>query len=118
MKKYSLKKNVVHITVENEDGNGTTEYQIREMTAAVRDVYLESLSDRVKIVDGKASGVGKFEGLQADLVSCCLFKGDGTAVSVGEIQTWPAVMVSELYKQAQDINSLDKEEAEAETKNE
>ena len=118
MNKYSLKKNVVHISVGNEDGNGTTEFQLREMSASTRDAYLDRLAGRVRIVNGQASGVAKFEGLQADLICSCLFRGDDTPVASEEIQKWPAGMVADLFKQAQDLNGLNKELEEAGSKNE
>lgn len=110
MSKYSLKRNVVHISIENEDGNGTTEYELREMPAGTRDSYLDRLTARVRIVDGKSAGVAKFQGLQADLISSCLFNKDGKNVPTDEIQKWPAGMVADIFKQAQDLNNLGKED--------
>ena len=118
MNKYSLKKNVVHITVENEDGPGTTEFQLREMSASARDAYLDRLAGRVRIINGQQTGVAKFDGLQADLISSCLFREDDSPVAREEVQKWPAGMVANLFKQAQDVNGLNKELEEAAPKNE
>lgn len=115
--KYSLKRKVTHISIENEDGQGATEYELREMPAGVRDGYLDRLNSRVRIVDGKSAGVAKFQGLQADLISSCLFAADGKNVTAEEIQKWPAGMVADIFKQAQDLNQLGKEDEASPPKN-
>lgn len=118
MTKYSLKRKVVDISVENEDGAGTTEYQLREMHAGIRDGYLDRLTARLRYVDGKASGVAKFEGLQSDLLSHCLFKvADGKNVTREEIQSWPAGMVADMFKTAQELNNLNQDVEESGAKN-
>lgn len=115
MSKYSLKRKVLHISIEAESGEGTIEYQLREMTAAARDAYLDRQSGRLKLVDGKPSGIVKMSGLQADLISCCLFDSTGKNVSIEEVQTWPSQMVTDIFKQAQKLNGLNLEEGEGVT---
>jgi hypothetical protein len=115
--KYSLKKKVEHISVENEDGNGTTEFQIREMTAATRDAYLDRIMKRTKIVGGVASGLSSFEGVHAELLTVCLFAGEAP-VTKEQVQSWPSGFVADVFKQAQLVNGLNKMDADASEKNE
>jgi len=100
---------VSSIPVVLEGGNGKPQdYELREMTAAVRDAYLDTLGDRVQMdKDGKPGGVTKFDGLQADLVSRCLFlRVDGSKVTRETIQGWPASTVASLFDEAQKLNHL------------
>lgn len=117
MTKYSFKRKSIHISIENDTGEGTTEYELREMTAAQRDNYLDGLNKRLRIVNGTAAGVARFEGLQADLISACLYDNGGGVIPITEIQKWPASLVAQIFKQAQDMNQLSKEMEEAELKN-
>ena len=111
--KYSLKRKSVSITLEDESGKAK-KYELREMSAAKRDAYLTRLSTRIKTgEDGSNQGVSDFEGLQADLIATCLFDGD-KQVDVATIQEWPASAVGGIFKEAQSLNSLDQEIAEAE----
>lgn len=92
-------------------GGKTHTYELREMTAAQRDGYLDRLSARMgKDEEGKRA-LTKYEGLQADLISSCLFNEEGKAVEKDIIQTWPAAAVDQLFKEAQKLNRLDGEKA-------
>lgn len=112
MSKYSLKKEVRTITIDDDA------FEIREMTAAVRDAYLDRLGKRLKKNPNGDTGVSKFEGLQADLISSCLHRGEDK-VKTDEVQTWPASVVVGIFKECQDVNQLAQEvkEAEDELKN-
>ena len=117
MSKYSLKRKELHISLEKAEG-GTEELKMVEMDAATRDGYLDRLGKRIKVgPDGKSAGVSKFEGLQADLISSCLYRGD-VKVSQAEVQLWPASVVAGIFKEAQDLNRLGTEIEEAGIKNE
>lgn len=115
--KLSLVNQILPVTLEGEEGE--KKYELREMTAASRDSYLTQMSSRIKIGEDGKPTVKKFDGMQASLLTLCLFKKeDGKAVPEPEIQKWPSSVVSELFKQAQLLNHLseDKDE-EAATKN-
>ncbi len=108
---YSLKRSSKSITIENE--GVTEELTLTEMTAAQRDSYLDRLTKRIKHgPDGKSQGVAKFDGLQADLISSCLYRGK-SLVPIEEIQKWPASVVAGIFKEAQDLNLLGQELKEA-----
>lgn len=93
---------------------GEQEYELREMTAAARDHYLDGLKSRVQVgTDGKFN-VTKFEGMHADLLTRCLFpKANNTAVTRDVIQKWPARVVTALYEEAQKLNGLNQESKES-----
>ena len=111
MSKFSLKRKTQSILLENEAGDEVA-CELREMTASQRDAYLQKLQTRMeRSADGTPVGVSNFQGLQAELISSCLFRG-GELVLSQEIQEWPAKLVTDLYKEAQVLNGLDKVGAE------
>jgi len=83
-------------------------YELREMSAAARDSYLDVMSDRLRFdKDGNTAGVKKFEGMQADLLSRCLYRHNALApVGKSVIQGWPSSVVAGLFAEAQKINLL------------
>ena len=96
--------------VELGEGESTRKLELREMTAADRDKYLEDLSRRVRIDgSGKPAGVKDFNGMQAALLTRCLYEGD-KQVPMSEIQEWPAGTVTQLFQEAQKLNHLNQEE--------
>lgn len=109
MSKFSLKRKTQEIVFETEGGD--VAYTLKEMSAAARDAYLQKLSSRVSLgPDGTPQGVSNFDGLQAELISVCLFKGD-KAVGIEAIQEWPAGVVAEIYNQCQEMNGLNQKVA-------
>jgi len=108
--KFSLMVNTVPVTIEGATGT-PEEYTLREMDAANRDKYLDTVADRVRVdTAGKVVGIKKFEGMQADLLLHTLRKKDGSMVRKEVIQGWPATVVSGLFKAAQKLNLLDEKE--------
>lgn len=105
--RFKLQANVLPVEVEGPDGT-VVEYELREMTAVTRDRYLDKLQKRMQLdANGRAAGIRKFEGMQADLVASCLFhKTDGRSVSEDVIQGWPASAVVSLFSAAQELNRL------------
>jgi len=97
------------------EGSGTCEFQIREMTAAQRDAYLDRIMKRTKMVNGQAAGLNSFDGVQAELLTVTLFHvggdQDGIAVSKEEVQGWPSNFVSDVFRRAQELNGLSKADA-------
>lgn len=104
--RFSLKTQTIPVFIEDQTGK-TVSYTLREMTAADRDDYLDGLRQRiVNTPDGKQT-IGNFKGMQADLLALCLKNPDGGDVTKEEIQAWPAPVVSDLFKAAQELNHLD-----------
>jgi len=113
MKTLQLSLACRSISVVLDDGAGKlVDYDLREMTAEARDRYLEALDKRtVKGPDGKAIGMVRYQGLQADLLTCCLFRsGSQTPVTEAEVQQWPATVVGQIFDAARELNRLAGEE--------
>lgn len=110
---FSL-ETVKHPVVLRVPGSAALSFELRELTAAGRDTYLDRLNARLQIgKDGNAAGLKRFEGMQAELLTLCLFHTDGKqTVTAQEIQKWPASVVNDLFKAAQEINHLNEEKAE------
>lgn len=95
--------------VELENTGGTViNYELREMFASERDAYLDTIRDRMKYSkDGKPVGVGKFDGMHADLLTRTLFNTTSDQpVTKAEVQQWPASVTAELFRAAQELSGL------------
>ena len=116
MIKVSLKRATEAVVLDR--GDDTHEdLELREMLGDERDSYLDSLGDRVKLDSkGKPIGVKKFDGMQADLLSRCLYRGD-VLVTAKEIQKWPCSISQTLFVAAQSMNHLSTNKDEGEEKN-
>lgn len=103
---FNLQRSVVPITIK-EDGTDR-QYELREMTAADRDRYLDRLGARVKVdEEGKPVGVKEFNGMQSDLLALCLWDcAAASYVKPETVQAWPSSVVSALYAEAQEMHRL------------
>lgn len=107
--KFNLKTEIVPLQLTAADGS-VNEYELREMTAAMRDRYMSALGARVQFNDkGEPAGIKSFDGMQADLITQCLFDSTGKLVTKEEVQSWPASVVSDIFKEAQKLNRLDRD---------
>lgn len=103
--KFNLKRNDVPVTIEG--GDGVLNLRLVEMSAAMRDQYLDTIQVRMGYsADGKPAGIRKFDGMQSDLLTRCLLKEDGKPVTKQEVQNWPASLVNQLFTEAQKLNHL------------
>ena len=115
--RVTLKRKVVDVEVEKEDGS-IGNYKLIEMTGEDRDVYLDKLSKRTKMnSEGRPTGISSFKDMEAMLIAVCLKNDKEEFVTMKEIQTFPASAVHDLHTAAQEINSLNDVGAE-EVKNE
>lgn len=106
--KFNLKSSSVPVTLTDAEGKELV-MDMREMNAYNRDLYLDQLATRLRLdAQGNPAGVKKFDGMQASLLSLCLFDADGKKVPEAEIQKWPASVVSQLFEAAQEMNLLTK----------
>lgn len=105
--KFSLRPRGEEIHLEGKD-SVVQVLTLREMTAADRDSYLVAISNRISVgPDGKPSPVLKdVAGFQAELLSRCLERMDGSRVEIQEIQSWPSSVVQALFDRAQELNKL------------
>lgn len=111
---FRLSRKFLDVVLTEEDGITNTTYQLREMTAAERDNYLNRMQKRMKTdPSGKAIGVSNFDGMQADLLASCMTTvADSKPVTMGTIQAWPATVVTTLFEEAQKLNKLNRGEEE------
>ena len=114
--KFSLQRQSFPVELEGPNGQ-TLKLEMREMTAAQRDKYLDGLGERLRFdANGMPVGMKKFTGMQASLLSLCLYNGEAL-VKAEEIQGWPAGVATQLFEEAQRLNHLEKETTADEPKN-
>lgn len=107
---FTLATTTIPVVIKTVDGK-TLSFELFEMTAAQRDKHLDSIQARMKYDEkGVPVSIGKFEGMQADLLVQCMRRSDGNGVTKEEIQKWPATVVSKIYEAAQELNHLAKAE--------
>jgi hypothetical protein len=115
--KLSLKINSVPITLEQVDGKPDVIYTLREMNAAQRDAYLDSMQGRVETDEaGKVKSIKSFDGMHADLLTRCLFDQAGKAVTREVVQAWPASVTGALFDKANELNHVNTANVKAEAK--
>lgn len=113
----SLKRNEREVELTSEDGV-TKVYTIIEMTGMQRDLYISSVMKKGKFdADGKISPQGDISGLQASLISMCLYDNDHKLVPPSFIHAMPTTTQNALFEACSKINGLDKT-AEDDSKNE
>lgn len=106
----------IPVVMEMEDGS-ERHLVLREMHGTGRDAYLQSMAGRMRTdAKGNIIGVKNFDGLQASLLSKCLYDEVDELVSVKEIQAFPTKAVITLFKAAQKLNGLE-QDAEDDAKN-
>jgi hypothetical protein len=108
--KFSLKLREELVVLEGADGKEQT-YQVREMTGALKEEYLDENRDRLEMetdVAGKTTvkEIKTYKGIYASLLKRTLFGPGGFAVEE-QINTFPHRVQSELYKIAQRLNDMD-----------
>ena len=111
---FTLQGSIVPVTIKGTDDK-VMSYELREMTAASRDRYLDLLGNRLRVdSDGKPIGVKKFEGMQSELLALCLWdREQNRYVSKDDLQKWPSSVVSAIYAEAQAMHRLPTAEEEA-----
>jgi len=100
--KFSLKLNEALVDI---DGR---QFKLKELVADERDAYLTKQSKRVNFVNGKVEGFKNYVGIEADLLTLCLYDDAGNLVVAAEIQRWPSSVVSALNKAAEELSGLNK----------
>jgi hypothetical protein len=120
-----LKRSLNEVPLILEDSNGReSSYVIREMHGDTRDSYVGDHMKRVQHdKQGRVSGVKDYNGVQASLVSRCLYEaqldvqpdGSVTVLSVSEkpqsmewVQALPASTLTAVHEACSEINGLNK----------
>lgn len=105
--RFSLKREEIPVVLETEDGT-EKKAVLREMSGRERDAYLNKMSSKVNFNSkGELSSIKNYDGLQASLLSMCLYDEDGKLIPIEEIQKFPTKTQATLYKEAQKMNALD-----------
>lgn len=100
---FELELKKIPVTI---DGD---KYELRELIGKERDKYLGGLSRRLKTLPNGEQTVKNFDGLQAALIAESLTKVEGNerhAVTVEEIQGWPARVQNALHDTARQLSAL------------
>lgn len=113
--RYSLKRKSITVMIEDEDGQERA-YQIRELTGAQRNSYLEKTNAKMVMTSDGAVKPKTFKGTGSDLLCMCLYDDQGQRVRAEVIDEWPSEMQFDLYKKAADLSGLTKK-GEEEAKN-
>jgi hypothetical protein len=85
---------------------------LRELSGTQRDKYLNNLGNRARTnKDGKVVGMKDFDGMQANLLTRCLYRvntgNPDTAFKEGEVQAFPARIQSLLFDKAKELSGMD-----------
>jgi hypothetical protein len=110
--KFSLTRKKTSFELEVAEGNVLV-YSIQEMTGGQRDAYFTHVGAKTKTsADGTVTGMKDFEGLYSNLLSKTVYDADNKLVPESTLQTWPATVQEQLFKVAQELNGLNKEDDE------
>lgn len=89
---------------------GGEDYVLREATADAAGKYHDAIIKSTRMADGKITGSDGLGGVEALLVSCCLYRKVGKeeqAVTLTEIKRWPTRVVKPLFERVKEISELD-----------
>ena len=106
----------VEVVLEPKDEDGEEKkFILRELIGKQRNKYMNKMTDRIRISpQGKVLGMKNFDGMQADLLSKCLYNDQDELVSVEEIEELPASTQQALFQKAQELSGLNQEQDEDE----
>jgi len=105
---FSLVLRTREIVLKDED-DLKSNYTLKELIGEGRDVWLEFVRSRMTVRDGKVQDVSSLKGLQAELVSMCLFDSNDMPVGREAIQKYPAHVLTALFETAQELSDLNEE---------
>lgn len=106
----TLKRKQKDVPMESQDGSVVV-YTLRELTGRQRDEYHQATAKRMKYdAKGSPAGVKDFVGMQADLITLCLYDPQGRLVTPEDVSGWPATTQAALFDMAQEINGLEVDE--------
>jgi len=105
--KLSLNRKEVSVTLSDENG-AEKKWLLRELSGAERDKYLNKMTGRAIMKDGKPIGMKSFDGFQTDLLVLSLTDSStGDTISREEIEELPASTQQILFEKAQELSGLD-----------
>jgi len=102
---FTLNLKQIPIEIIDEQGAKRT-FTLKELTGAQRDKFLDDMASRMKYIGIEVQGLSRYEGLQAALLSLCLYDDEDKLIPAKVIQSYPASMVSTLFDRAQSLSGL------------
>jgi hypothetical protein len=103
---FKLKTKAWPVTMENAQGQ-EIKYELRELKAADRDKYVDKLQGRLKVdKQGNVIGLTQYAGMQADLITICMYDEENKPVDRATLNTWPGTTVTKLFHAAQTLNGF------------
>lgn len=105
---FSLELAEQSVSLKTKDGSAK-KYVLRELTAKQRGTYLNSMQNRIIFTDGKVTGIKDFDGLEASLLSRCLYDESNKLVSMSDLEEFPGRVLKKLFEAAQLISGLNEE---------
>lgn len=88
-------------------------FVVREMLGADRQKWQKRQRARYGTdFQGQPAGVAEFEGMEADLISCCLFDENNRAVPASTVNGWGSSVQSFLYQLCLAINAISEKDQE------
>jgi hypothetical protein len=116
VKKYSLIRKEMPVDIEVSPGV-EEHYTLREMVGDELAKWKDGQKARFeKDKRGNVVGFKSVRGLEADLISRCLYDKENNLVPAKEMTNWPPTILKGLAKDCQDLNGLTDEAEEAEKK--
>jgi hypothetical protein len=106
--RFSIDFEEIPVNITGKDGV-EKKYVLRELTGKQRGLYLNNMSNRMIVSDGKIVGIKDFEGLEASLICKSLFDEENKPVPIGEIQEFPGRVIKQLFAAAQKLSGLNEE---------
>lgn len=90
-----------------EDGTSAV-YVLREMTTPDKERWMEEMTGRMQVgADGKPARITRYSGLQASLISKCLFTEDDKPVGLEFImRNIHSVAQDKVYKLCEELNAI------------
>lgn len=116
VKKYSLIRKEMPVVIEVSPGVEKN-FILREMMGDELGKWKDGQKTRFeKDKRGNVIGFKSVRGLEADLISRCLYDEENNLVSAKEMLNWPPTILKCLAKDCQELNGLTDESEEAEKK--
>ena len=116
VRKYTLVRKEFGVEIEVEPGV-EKKFVLREMMGDELGKWKDGQKARFeKDKRGQVIGFKSVRGLEADLISRCLYDEAGNLVPAKEMVNWPPSILKGLSKDCQDLNGLTDEAEEAEKK--
>lgn len=113
---FSIVRKSIPVTLTDENGNAR-KVSLMEFDGLTRDKYMAFIQTRFMRDGAEDTGARQdISGVQATLLSLCLVDENKQAIPADEIQTWPVLVQTELFKAAQKLNGLAKD-SEGDAKN-